>query len=197
MTRRGLAIFLAGVACAAGAGACGDDDSGPAPPTVDERTDRPARLPAGWRRVVNSLSGFTLGIPPGWSARGAQGTTLVRSGDRVLAVSITADYSAEGRELPADAYARRTARSLAGYRGLRLGGARPLRGAHYPGATVTGRGTFSRTGVRQAIRVTVLRRRGQVSYSLIFFRTARVPGAAYRAAMAGMVRTFRARAPRS
>jgi hypothetical protein len=145
--------------------------------------------------VVNRRAGFSLGIPPGWTARGARGATLVRSGDRLLAVSITADRSPDGRDLPPELYVRRTARGLAGYRALKLGRPRPVRGARYPGASVAATGTFVRTGVRQAIRVTALRRRGQVTYSLLVFRTARAPGAVYAPAIVGMVRTFRGAPP--
>jgi hypothetical protein len=145
--------------------------------------------------VVNPRAGFSLGIPPGWTARGTAGATLVRSGDRLLAVSIAADRSADGRRLSPAAYARRLARDLRGYRGLRIGPARPARGARYPGATLSATGTFARTRVRQAILVVALSRRGAVTYSLIFFRTASAPASVYRAAIAGMLRTFRARPP--
>ncbi|HVE67811.1 MAG TPA: hypothetical protein VNB64_04445, partial [Solirubrobacteraceae bacterium] len=87
--RRTIAVGL-GVACAAGLGACGDE-SPSEPPPPEERADRTGSLPAGWTRVVNRRAGFSLGIPPGWTARGARGATLVRSGDRLLAVSIAAD----------------------------------------------------------------------------------------------------------
>ena len=186
-----------GLACAAGAAACGDEDSPPEPAAPAERADPRGRLPAGWRRVVNARAGFSLGIPPGWTARGATGTTLVRSGDRLLAVSITADRSPEGRELPPDVYVRRTARGLTGYTDLKVGRPAPLRGARYPGATLAATGTFARTKVRQVIRVTALRRRGQVTFALIFFRTARAPGALYAPAVVGMLRTFRAAPPQS
>jgi hypothetical protein len=145
--------------------------------------------------VVNPRAGFTLGLPPGWTAQGARGATLVRSGDRLLAVSIGADRSPDGRNLPPATYARRTATQLPGYRGLRVGRPRALRGARYPGAEVSATGTFARTRVRQAIRVVAMRRNRQVTYSLLVFRTARAPESLYRAAIAGMIRTFRARPP--
>ena len=181
--------------CAGALGACGDDDPAPPPAAVKERADKRGRLPAGWKRVVNRPAGFSLGIPPGWTARGARGATLVRAGDRVLAASIAADRSADGRDLPPAVYARRTARGLAGYRKLKLGRPRPVRGTRYRGATVTATGTFARTRVRQAIQVTALRRRGAVTYSLIFFRTRRAPASVYQGAIRGMLRTFRAAPP--
>ncbi|HVE67297.1 MAG TPA: hypothetical protein VNB64_01825, partial [Solirubrobacteraceae bacterium] len=105
------------------------------------------------------------------------------------------DRSPDGRGLPSDVYARRTARGLDGYRGLRLGRPRPVRSARYPGTVLDATGTFARTRVRQAIRVFALRRRGQVTYTLLFFRTARAPARVYAPAIAGMLRTFRAGPP--
>jgi hypothetical protein len=119
----------------------------------------------------------------------------VRSGDRLLAVSITADRSPDGRDLKPATYATRLVEALPGYRSLKVGRPGPARGAHYPGASVPARGTFKRTRVRQAIRAVALQRRGQVTYALLFFRTARSPAALYGPAIAGMTRTFRARAP--
>jgi hypothetical protein len=186
------------VASSAGAfGGCGDSETPkpPEPPRRPETNDRPARLPEGWTRLVNRHAGFSVGIPPGWKGRGARGATLVRSGDRLLAVSITADRSSEGRDLRPANYAERLAKALAGYRKLRVGRPVPVRGAHYPGASVAARGTFTRTRVRQAIRAVALQRRGPVTYALVFFRTARSPAALYRPAITGMIRTFRAQAP--
>jgi len=55
--------------------------------------------------------------------------------------------------------------------------------------------TATEQRVRQAIRVVSLRHGRQVTYSLLVFRTARAPASLYRAAIAGMIRTFRARPP--
>jgi hypothetical protein len=142
--------------------------------------------------VVNARAGFNVGIPPGWTARGGRGTTVVRSGDRAMAVSITADRSPDGRTLSAAAYARHLVRALPGYRDVRIRGTAPARGARYPGASVTATGTFARGRIRQAIRVVALRRPGQVTYSLAFFRTARAPARTYAPAVSEMLRTFRA-----
>ena len=192
-----MAVGWAAVACAALAGGCGGGGSGEAsaPATTPERGDPPARTPKGWTRLVNGRAGFSVAIPPGWKTRRARGTTIVRSGDRLLAVSITADRSLEGRHLRPALYAKRLVRALPGYRGLRVGRPLPVRRAHYPAASVSARGVFRRTHVRQAIRSVVLQRRGRATYALVFFRKAKAPAALYAPAEAGMVRTFRARAP--
>jgi hypothetical protein len=197
MVRR-LVVVGTCVAAGAGAGAgCGESDTpkAPEPPPRPETNDRPARLPDDWRRLVNRRAGFSVGIPPGWKGRGAQGATLVRSGDHLLAVSITADRSSDGRVLRPTNYAERLVMALPGYRKRKVGRPVPVRGARYPGASVAATGTFERTRVRQAMRAVALQRRGQVTYALVFFRTARSPAALYRPAITGMIRTFRARAP--
>ena len=193
---RRLVVVGTCVAAGAGAGCGGPDEPRPAePPRRPETNDRPARLPQGWTRLVNRRAGFSVGIPPGWKARGASGATLVRSGDHLLAVSITADRSSDGRVLRPANYAERMAMALPGYRKRKVGRPVPVRRAHYPGASVTATGTFTRTRVRQAIRAVALQRRGRATYALVFFRTARAPAALYRPAITGMIRTFRARAP--
>jgi hypothetical protein len=119
----------------------------------------------------------------------------VRSADRALALSIAADYSQQGGALSPERYARRTLAALPGYRRLRVGRARALRGTRYPGVEVPASGTYRPTGVRQDIRAIALQRRGVVTFSLLVFRNTRVPGAAYRAAVDEMVRTLRSQPP--
>jgi hypothetical protein len=181
-----LAVVLAG---------CGGSSQPGRANAPRETSDRRPPLPPGWRRVVNRQAGFSLGIPPGWTARGGHGATLVRSRDRALAVSIAADRSPQGRTLAPARYARRTMGALRGYRELRIGGPRRVRGAHYPAAAVAGGGTFRRTRVRQAIDAIALQRRGLVTFSLVVFRNASVAGGVYVAAVDEMVRTFRGQPP--
>ncbi len=184
-------------ACAGAVAACGDGGSGTtaATTTPPERNDPAARVPHGWSRLVNRRAGFSVAIPPGWRASGARGATLVRSGDRLLAVTITADRSPDGRRLRPSVYAERLVRALPGYRRLTVARPVPVHRAHYPAASVSARGVFRRTHVRQAIRAVVLQRRDQATYALVFFRKATAPGALYAPAEAGMVQTFRARKP--
>jgi len=186
--------LIAIAAMAVALGGCGSAEE-PEPVVPRERADRPAPLPAGWARVVNARAGFSLGLPPGWAARGTGGTTVIRSADGGLAVSVTADRSLDGRTLSLVTYARRTARSLPGYAGLRPGRARTLRGARYPAVSVSTAGRFRRTGVRQAIRVIAMRRPRQVTFTLVFFRNARTDARVYAEAGAVMVRSLRGRPP--
>jgi hypothetical protein len=188
--------LLAALCAIPGMAACGDDGGDePAqeaqPPR--ERADREPALPGGWRRVVNQGAGFSLGIPPGWTTRGAQGATVVRSRDGGLAVSVAADRGGQGRGTSAANYLQRTLMGLPGYSGLRVNSARPFRRARYPAAVATGTGTFTRTGVRQAISGYALQRPGQVTYTLLVFRSARASANRYRALLDEMVRSFTAR----
>jgi hypothetical protein len=188
--------FLAALCAIPGMAACGDDGGDePAreaqPPR--ERADREPALPGGWRRVVNQGAGFSLGIPPGWTARGAQGATVVRSRDGGLAISVVADRGQDARGTSAADYLQRTLMRLPGYSGLRVNSARPLRQARYPGAVASGTGTFTRTRVRQAISGYALQRPGQVTYTLLVFRSARAPANRYGGLLDQMLRSFTAR----
>jgi hypothetical protein len=197
MVRRVVVVGTCVASCAGGAGGCGGSASPrpPEPAARPETNDRAARLPSGWKRLVNRPAGFSVGIPPGWTGRGARGATLVRSGDRLLAVSITADRSPDGRELRPTTYAQRLIEALPGYRSLKVARPAPAAGSRYASGSVSATGTFKRTHVRQVIRAVALQRRGQATYALVFFRTASSPAALYRPAITGMIRTFRARAP--
>jgi hypothetical protein len=145
--------------------------------------------------VVDRRAGFSLGIPPGWTARSGRGAIVVRSADRALAVSIAADRGQQGQALAPGRYARRTLQALPGYRGLRVGRTERVRGAHYPAAAVSATGTYRPTRVRQAIRAIALHRPGVATFTLLVFRSARVPAAVYAAAVDEMVRTFRSQPP--
>jgi len=188
---RFLVPFLSVVACAVLAAGCGDDDAPPStrPP---ERADAPASVPPGWTRVSNARSGFTLALPPGWTARGARGSTLIRSADGALGAAVSSDRSADGERQPLPAYVRATLTGLPGYRGLRTRDPVSVKGARYLTVRATGTGTFARTGVRQAITLYAIRRPGQVTYTLLFFRSAQAPGGVYAPAITTLVGSFRA-----
>lgn len=184
------ALALSGVAPVAGCGSGGTGSSSQEPTEV-VRTDKRPRLPAGWRRVVNPRAGFNLALPPGWIARGGHGVTQVRSFDGTLAGSITADRSVQGLTFPPGQYARRATLSLAGFRGLKVARPRRVVDVRYPTQSVIATGALRKNGLRQAIVVFALRPRGGATYSLVFFRSARVPASRYAALLESMVRSFR------
>jgi hypothetical protein len=184
-----LSLLVAG--CGSSTPARPDSGGGPR-----ETADRRPPLPPAWRRVVNLRAGFSLGIPPGWTARGVRGATMVRSVDRALAVSIAADRSGQGRTLAPRLYARRTLSALRGYGRLRIGRPERVRGAHYPASAVPAQGRYRRTHVRQAMTAIALQRPRRVTFSLLVFRNASVAPGVYDAAVAEMVHTFRGQPPR-
>jgi hypothetical protein len=154
-----------------------------------------ALLP-GWTRVRNDAAGFTLSVPPGWTARGSgRSSTLLRSRGGALAVAGAADRSNDGAHDAPVTYVQRTVRNLPGYRRLRIGRPVPVPGLRYPAAGVAATGTFARTGVRQAIALYALHRPGRVTYTVAVFRSAAIPVARSAPYVAVILRSFRARPP--
>jgi hypothetical protein len=180
---------------AAPAGCGGSSSSGGSPPK--ETTDPPAVALRGWTRLINDTAGFSLSLPPGWTTRrSGEGSTLIRSTDRALAVAVSADRGDDGTRDPPTTYLERTVRHLTGYRNLRPGRAVPVRGLRYPAARSTATGTFSRTRVRQAITLYALHRPGIVTYTVAVFRSAAIPAARYAPYLQVLLRSFRGRPAR-
>jgi hypothetical protein len=185
------------VAIAAG---CGDSSTSEPADTPRERSDKKASLPDDWRRVVNERAGFNFGIPPGWKAAETLSrppSTIVRSRDRSLAVSITADRGPQGRDLKVTTYARRAIRGLSGYRDLKIGAVTRVVDTKYPAAAVKAEGVFERTSLRQALILFALKKKDAGTFSMLVIRSARVPRERYADVISTMVRTLRAQAPRS
>lgn len=164
-----------------------------APPVAPAGPKPP--LPVGWHRVRDADGGFTVGVPRGWTARRSDGTLVLRSRDRTVAIAIGADRSSPGRTAHPTVYAREAIASLPGYRGLRAGVTRRLAATPYPGAVATATGTFRETGVRQAITLVALQRRGAATFTLLAFRSAHIPGAAARRVVDRVVDTLHSEQP--
>jgi hypothetical protein len=191
--RRAAILALACAAVVAGCGAGDQASTVPGPETADPRPP----LPSGWRRVVNARAGFSIGMPRSWVVRTGQALTVARSPDREASIAISADRSADGQSTDVlENYARRTAVALRGhYRNLRVDEPRRVRGTRYPTSTARATGTFRGTTVRQEIVVTIIRRPGRVTFSLIFFRNAVAPAARYAGVVTRMIRSFRSQPP--
>lgn len=190
-----LAIVMAAAFAASG---CGDEEKtegSPDPST--ERTDRPAPPPPGWRTFTNRQAGFTLAIPRDWRARTRRSASLIRSSDRLLAITVAADRSAPGRKTEPRPYARRTFRALPGFRRLAARRVRRVPGSPYANARVDGAGTLAARRQRQRQRITVaaFRRPGRVTFTVVAFG-AEVGGAAPHAgSLTLLLRTLRGRRP--
>jgi hypothetical protein len=162
--------------------------SSPAPTTPIAPLDplRAPPLPAAWKHVVDGRLSF--GVPPGWHATPRAGVVQVRSADRALALTVALDERAGSASTAA--YAAATLKALAGYTGLRGGGARPIVDAQYPASTVSGVGTLRSTGVRQRVVAIALMPSPGSICSLLAFSSARVSRSRYASTLTALVRTI-------
>lgn len=167
---RAPATFACALAMALSLGACGDEEkSGGSPDPGTERIDPPAKPPDGWHTISNRTAGFTLSVPRDWRVRKRAGATLVRSADRLLAITLAADRSEAGRKRPAARYVRQAFRAVPGFRGLRAKRTRRVRGSPYESRRVDGTGTLRSRKQRQHVAVAAFRRPGRVTYASVIF----------------------------
>jgi hypothetical protein len=177
--------------------ACDDDDGGrDGGSGRPEATEHPATPPPGWRTVRNPVAGFTIAAPRTWPADTSRRSTLVRSDDRLVSITIAADRSPSGRELSPARYARRTLESLPGFAGRLRRRVGRVRGSPYRSAVVEATGTVNTTSRPQRISVAAFRDDGRATYTAIVFRNARVKPRFNDRTIARVLRTLRARAPR-
>jgi hypothetical protein len=173
-------------------GGCLVDEKDEPPPPV-ETSDPLPKLPRDWSREVSRDVGFAIGVPPRWTASERRRSSLFRSPDRLVPVSVSADRTAEGLAVPLDEYATRVADSLRGFRNLKAGKPRPFR-AHYDAVAVPATGDAN-GGVPQRLLVVVERRDGLVTYTLLVARNAKVGAGAHGDEVRRMVRSLRGRQP--
>lgn len=193
---RATAFLVAALIAGLTGTGCGDEDKfAGSPDPASERNDPPAKPPAGWRTFANRRAGFTISVPPGWPARARRSATLIRSPERLLAVSIAADRSEAARTTPPDQYARRTFRALPGFRDLKVTGTRKVAKSPYDSARVDGAGTLVQRRQRQHITVAAFRRGRRATYAVVAF-TAPAGGApAHAAELDALLASLRARRP--
>ena len=171
---------------------CGDDDEKAEREAPPERADPAAQPPAGWRTVRNVRAGFTIAAPVPWSASTRGGRTTIRSDDRLVALAISADRTARGRELSPARYARRTIATVPKFAGTVERRVTRVRSSRYDSAVLTATGTVSPSNLSQRISVVIFQRPGRVSYGLLVFRNAGVKPRFNDRIIARMLRTFRA-----
>jgi hypothetical protein len=171
-------------------GACGGNG-----PSHHEGANRPFPPPPGWRTVRNHRAGFTLAIPRRWTARTRRGATLVRSSDRLVAVSVAADRSADGRSTEPARYARELVDELPDFEGNVDPLARRIRGTPYRTARVEGSGTLKTSRRPQRLTVAVYQRPGAVTFAAVVFRNPDALASADGRLVERMLRTLRAGQP--
>ena len=188
MSVRGIAIALAATAIAG----CGGGGAPTTPATPRETVDKPAPLRPGWRLLVNRSDGFSIALPPGWRDFARVPGSLIRSPDHLVAISITADRTDDALTQPLRSFAADTIASLTGFSGLRPGKPHPF-AARYDAveARATGRATAS--GVKQDLRLVLMRRDHLAAYPILIARNAKLDRGAYRPEIAAMLRSFRGR----
>jgi hypothetical protein len=171
MRRRGLALL---VAVTVAAGGCGGDDSDdtsvPPPPTERlETVDKLPKLPDGWKRYENRRGGFVVGLPPGWKAsqRDRGPTSLIRSYDRLVAISISPDRTPAALDLDLDQFATRAVDALSGLERRSRASAPRAYEHRYEAVRSTVEGKESDSGVRQRVSVTVLRRDHLATFTVV------------------------------
>ena len=147
--------------------------------------------PRAGSRTSTAGSGSRSGRPPGWRAEHRGASTLLRSPDHLVAVSISADRTLEAVEFPLDDYVERGGRGAAA---LQEAEGRDARGRS---ATSTRPRPSARRGSRTAcaseMLFIALRRRGVVTYPLLVARNAEKKSGYYYDEALRMVRTLRGR----
>jgi len=186
---RALAV-IAIVCGSLGAAACGDDEPAAPPERPRETVDKLPKLPEGWKPYVNRQVGFAIGRAPGWRAAHRGASTLLRSPDRLVAVSISADRTLEAVQFPLDDYVEQAAEALPRFKKLEVGRPRPFRD-EYAAQAVGAEGV--KDGVRQRLLFIALRRRGVVTYPVLVARNAQRKSGYYADEALRMVRTLRGR----
>jgi hypothetical protein len=189
---RATALLVAALIAGLAGSGCGEEDEfAGSPNPAKERSDPPAKPPSGWRTFANRRAGFTLSVPPGWPARARGSATLIRSTDRLVAVTVAADRSEAARTAPPRRYARRTFRALPGFRKLKINAVRKVKRSPYSSARVDGAGTLPERRQRQHITVAAFQRRRRVTYTVVAFSAS----AAHSGEIDLMLARLRARRP--
>ena len=172
-------------------GGCdGGGDESPARPP--ETADPLPNLPRHWTREVNREGGFAIGVPPRWSSRDRRRDSLLRSPDRLVAVSVSGDGGEGALAVPVEEFAARVAEALPKLRRLEAGRPRPFR-TRYEAAAVTATGKAAGAAVPQRLLVVVARREGLATYTVVVARNARRGGQAHRDQVRRMLRSLRGR----
>jgi hypothetical protein len=177
-----LALLLAGCDVAE------RDEPAPAP---RETADPLPKLPKRWSRHVNRRLGFAIGVPPRWSAGDRRRSSLFRSPDRLVAVSVSADRTEGGLSLPIEEFARRVTKALPDLKRLRAERPRPFR-ARYDAAAVTATARLH-GGLRQRLLVVVQRREPFVTFTAVVAANAKQGARAHRDEVVRMLRSLRGR----
>jgi hypothetical protein len=189
---RSLAIPLCVLVLVGGLQVGCEGEEGGEPERPAESGDPLPRLPRDWKRDVNRRAGLAIGVPPRWSVRDRRRSSLFRSPDLFVAVSVSADRSREALAVPLEEFASRVADALRGFKRLRTGWPRPFR-ARYEAVALPGSGQSAKGDVPQNLLVVVERNEGVATYTVLIARNARAGSRSHREEVSRMVRSLRSR----
>jgi hypothetical protein len=167
--RRAAALLI--IAAIAVAGCGGSDSTGQSTTTTQrhhsEDADPLPDLPAGWKPYLNRVGGFAVGLPPGWKATRKGTTSLLRSFDRLVAVSISPDRTPDAQELRLDSFATRALLALPGVgAGVQPSDPRPY-DHHYDAVRSKYEAKDAKTGVKQRNSLIVIRRDHLATFTVL------------------------------
>lgn len=170
--RASAALILAALALVAGCGGETEDEGPERMLRLPETADPLPKLPARWEPHLNRSGGFAFGLPPGWDIRDSGISSLVRSFDRLVAVSITPDRTSQALELPLEDFATRTLAALPVFDGeVDAGPARRIP-HRYRALRIEATGTAAESGLRQRIQLIVVRRERRATFTVVIAASA-------------------------
>ena len=155
--------------------ACGSDDPPPRPDIErkPETVQDLPKLPPGFEPYISRVNGLALGRPPGWKATDEGVATLLAAPDQLVVMSLSVDRSDEALAGDPEALAGQTFSALQGYEGeLDPSEPRPFK-HRYEAFEVRGEGVSAATGVRQRLRVVVLKRGGAAVVTAVIAENAK------------------------
>lgn len=186
--------LVAAALIALGAPGCGDEDETEGVVRRAETAQPVPGLPAGWSVHRNAKAGFALGVPPAWRAENHGIRSLVRSPDRLVAATISADRTTAGLEFPLDEFAETAITGVEDIRDLEPGETRRFR-HRYEAAAVEAEGEGGKEDLRQKLLLVVARREGIATLIVLVARNAEQATARYTPQVERMIRSLRSRPP--
>ncbi len=165
------------------------------PPRTVETVDRSGDLPDGWSRFESGRGGFVVGIPRGWKAERRGRNALIRSYDRLVALSIASNRSLEAQSIALDEFATRTASALHGFQ-RPVNPSRPHPFEHRYDAVQVRATATEKSGVRERLRIVVLRRQDLVTFTAVLAANAKHGSGPAEDLALRVLDTLRSRPPR-
>jgi hypothetical protein len=174
--RAAALLFVAAIVVAGCGGSDSGDETTPTPPPPKQRhaedADPLPELPAGWKPYLNRPGGFAVGLPPGWKASRKGTGSLIRSFDRLVAVSISPDRTPDAQDLDLDEFATRASLALPGVTADTQPSDPKSYDHHYDAVESKYEAKDQRSGVKQRDSLIVIRRDHLVTFTVLIAASA-------------------------